>query len=319
MTHGTRIPLLACAACLAAVLLAPLAGRAELKVVATTSEYGALAKTIGGARVTVTTIAKPTEDPHFVDARPSQIVAMHRADVLIEGGAELEIGWLAPLLDGARNPRILAGAPGRVVASQGIQLLDIPQSADRSQGDAHIAGNPHFMLDPENARIVAAHLARTFTALDAAGAQSYRGQPRDLRPPPSTRRSASGRTLLAPFKGRPIVTYHPTWRYFSRRFGLDANTFLEPKPGIPPSPPHLAQVIAKMQAQNIRVLLLEPYQPRKTAEVGRGAQRRPGGRGLPVPRRHPGDRDLHRSDRHQREAHRAGPGEAALRTRPWNF
>ncbi len=267
MNIGMRIPLFVCAAALlAGTLLAPPAGRAELKVVATTSEYGALAKEIGGSRVTVTTIAKPTEDPHFVDARPSQIVAMHRADVLIEGGADLEIGWLTPLLDGARNPKILAGNPGRVVASEGIQLLDIPQSADRSQGDAHLAGNPHFMLDPENAKIVAGHLARAFTALDAAGAATY-SENLAAATTALDRKIGEWKTLLAPFKGRPIVTYHPTWRYFCRRFDLEASTFLEPKPGIPPSPPHLAQVIAKMQAQNIRVLLLEPYQPRKTAEA----------------------------------------------------
>ncbi len=262
MSSAMRLPLLLVAA---ALLGGGLPARAELKIVATTSEYGALAAEIGGARVSVTTIAKPTEDPHFVDARPSQVVAMHRADVLIEGGAELEIGWLTPLLDGARNLRILAGAPGRVVASQGVHLLDIPQSADRSQGDAHIAGNPHFMLDPLNARIVATHLARAFTALDAGGAQTYEfnlatwiaALDAKLR---------EWTAVLAPFKGRPIVTYHPTWRYFCSRFGLEANTFLEPKPGIPPSPPHLAQVIAKMKAQDIRVLLLEPYQPRKTAE-----------------------------------------------------
>jgi zinc/manganese transport system substrate-binding protein len=262
MTPSLKIPLIL-AVVLPLVIATPAC--AELKVVATTSEYGALATAIGGDRVAVTTIAKPTEDPHFVDARPSQIVAMHRADVLIEGGAELEIGWLAPLLDGARNPSILAGAPGRVVASEGIQLLDIPQSADRSQGDAHIAGNPHFMLDPENAKTVAAHLARVFTALDSAGAGSYQANLASL----TTALEAKIREwtdTLAPFKGRSIVTYHPTWRYFARRFGLEASTFLEPKPGIPPSPPHLAQVIARMQAQNIRVLLLEPYQPRKTAE-----------------------------------------------------
>ncbi len=151
------------------------------------------------------------------------------------------------------------------MASEGIQLLDIPQSADRSQGDAHIAGNPHFMLDPENAKTVAAHLARVFTALDAAGAGTYQANLAAF----TTALEAKIREwtdALAPFKGRSIVTYHPTWRYFARRFGLEASTFLEPKPGIPPSPPHLAQVIAKMQAQNIRVLLLEPYQPRKTAE-----------------------------------------------------
>jgi ABC-type Zn uptake system ZnuABC Zn-binding protein ZnuA len=250
----------------AALAGAPEGAWATLKVVATTSEYAALATAVGGDRVSVTTIAKPTEDPHFVDARPSQIVAMNRADVLIEGGAELEVGWLSPLLEGARNPRILAGAPGRVVASEGVQLLDIPAAADRSQGDAHMGGNPHFMLDPENARIVAAHLARVFTALDAAGKATFDSNLAAFDGALSAK-MAEWTATLAPFKGRQIVTYHPTWRYFCRRFGLEANTFLEPKPGIPPSPPHLAEVIAKMAAQNIRVLLLEPYQPRKTAEA----------------------------------------------------
>ena len=132
MKANFRIPLALCAAI---SLTAVVPANAALKVVATTAEYGALATEIGGDRVSVTTVAKPTEDPHFVDARPSQIVAMNRADVLIEGGAELEVGWLPPLLDGARNAKILAGAPGRLVASEGIQLLDIPLAADRSQGD----------------------------------------------------------------------------------------------------------------------------------------------------------------------------------------
>lgn len=233
---------------------------------ATTSEYGALASQLGGARVAVTTIAKPTEDPHFVDARPSQIVALHRADVLIEGGAELEVGWLPPLLEGARNGKILAGAPGRVVASEGIQLVDIPAAADRSQGDTHLAGNPHFMLDPLNAKIVAEHLVRVLIALDPEGASIYKSNLAQFESSLQVKMKEWTATL-APYSGRPIVTYHPTWRYFGRRFGLVADTFLEPKPGIPPSPPHLAKVMQKMQAEKIRVLLVEPYQPRKTAEA----------------------------------------------------
>ncbi len=249
-----------------AAMLAPAGAGAALKVVATTSEYSALATAIGGDRVEVTTIAKPTEDPHFVDARPSQIVALNRADVLIEGGAELEVGWLPPLLDGARNAKVLTGAPGHVIASEGVQLVDIPASADRSQGDTHLAGNPHFMLDPENARIVAAHLARVFSGLDPAGKSAFEANLATFDAA-LTAKMKEWTAALAPYAGRQIVTYHPTWRYFARRFGLEANTFLEPKPGIPPSPPHLAEVIAKMAAQNIRVLLLEPYQPRKTAEA----------------------------------------------------
>jgi len=253
-------------ASIAVALLAAMPAGAALKVVATTSEYGALASQLGGDRVSVTTIAKPTEDPHFVDARPSQIVALNRADVLIEGGAELEVGWLPPLLDGARNSKILAGGPGRVVASEGIQLLDIPLAADRSQGDTHVAGNPHFMLDPLNAKVVAAHIVRVFTSLDPAGAAQYKAN-MALFDSSLQSKMKEWTAALAPYAGRPIVTYHPTWRYFGRRFGLVADTFLEPKPGIPPSPPHLAQVMQKMQAENIRVLLIEPYQPRKTAEA----------------------------------------------------
>jgi zinc/manganese transport system substrate-binding protein len=257
-----RVFLTIVATCMAAVFPA----KAALKVVGTTGEYSALAAQIGGARVSVTTIAKPTEDPHFVDARPSQIVALNRADVLIEGGAELEIGWLPPLLDGSRNPKIAAGAPGRIVASQGVQLLDIPLAADRSQGDTHVAGNPHFMLDPLNSKIVAEHIARSFTALDPAGASLYQANVAAFKAALDAKMK-QWTAALAPFKGRQIVTYHPTWRYFGRRFGLKADTFLEPKPGIPPSPPHLAKVMQKMQAENIRVLLVEPYQPRKTAQA----------------------------------------------------
>ncbi len=250
----------------ASVLCAALPAQAALKVVATTGEYGALAAQIGGARVSVTTIAKPTEDPHFVDARPSQIVALNRADVLIEGGAELEVGWLPTLLGGARNGKILAGAPGRIVASEGVQLLDIPLAADRSQGDTHVAGNPHFMLDPLNSKVVAEHIGRVFTALDPAGTATYKANVGSFAASLDAKMKV-WTAALAPYAGRQIVTYHPTWRYFGRRFSLKADTFLEPKPGIPPSPPHLAKVMQKMQAENIRILLVEPYQPRKTAEA----------------------------------------------------
>ena len=249
-----------------ALVLSTVPAGAALKVVATTSEYGALATQLGGDRVAVTTIAKPTEDPHFVDARPSQIVALSRADALIEGGAELEIGWLPPLLEGARNGKILAGAPGRIVASEGVQLVDIPAAADRSQGDTHLAGNPHFMLDPMNAKIVAEHVVRVFSALDPAGAATYKTNLAQFESALAIKMK-EWTAALAPFAGRPIVTYHPTWRYFGRRFGLVSDTYLEPKPGIPPSPPHLAEVMQKMKAQNIHVLLVEPYQPRKTAEA----------------------------------------------------
>src|SRR5512132_1094730 len=139
----------------AAIALVALAGTgssaaAQLRVVATTPDLASVAREIGGNAVTVTALAKPTEDPHFVDAKPSHIVTLNRADVLIEGGAELELGWLPPLLENARNSKIAAGAPGRVVGSEGIRLIEIPTSFDRSKGDIHSLGNPHFMVDPVN-------------------------------------------------------------------------------------------------------------------------------------------------------------------------
>jgi len=239
---------------------------AALRVVATTPEHAALAAAVGGDRVSVTVIARATEDPHFVDARPTHIVALNRADLLIHGGAELESGWLPPLPEGARNPRILPGAPGNLAASHGIQLLDIPAAADRSLGDIHLAGNPHFMMDPENARIVARHIADVLTQLDPSGGTSYGANLARFEEALDAK-TKEWTALLAPLRGTPVVTYHSTWRYFAARFGLRSDTYLEPKPGIPPSPPHLAQIIGKMKADGIRVILVEPFQPHRTAEA----------------------------------------------------
>src|SRR5438874_1203955 len=140
---------------------------AKLNVVATTPDFGSIASVIGGNEVSVTTLAKPTEDPHFVDAKPSFILKLNRADALIEGGADLEIGWLPALLDQSRNSKLAPGAPGRIACSQGISLVEIPATLDRSRGDIHAAGNPHYMTDPVNAKIVAEHIANAFCQLDA--------------------------------------------------------------------------------------------------------------------------------------------------------
>jgi ABC-type Zn uptake system ZnuABC Zn-binding protein ZnuA len=248
------------------ILVAVADASAVVRVVATTPEYGAVASAIGGDKVTVTNLAKPTEDPHFVDAKPSHIVTLNRADLLIEGGADLEAGWLPPLLEGARNPKIAAGAPGHLRASEGIQLMDVPTVLDRSQGDVHAAGNPHFMMDPANARVVAGHIADTLCTLDAASCAVYKANLAAFDAKLDAK-IAAWEAALSPFKGTPIVTYHPTWKYFAARFGLVSDLYLEPKPGIPPSPPHLAEVIQKMNTDHIRVILVEPFQSRKTAEA----------------------------------------------------
>src|SRR5213594_5025563 len=149
----------------ALIFLAPVA-LAKVEVVATTPDFGSIATEIGGSRASVTTLAKPTEDPHFVDAKPSFIVKLNRADVVVEGGAELEIGWLPALLDQSRNEKLAAGGPGHVSCVQGIQLLEVPATLDRSKGDIHAAGNPHYLVDPLNAKIAAQHIAEAFCAQD---------------------------------------------------------------------------------------------------------------------------------------------------------
>src|SRR6187455_3848486 len=147
-----------------------IAAQAKLNVVATLPDFGSLARDIGGDKVDVTTLAKPTEDPHFVDARPSFVVQLRNADVLIDGGAELEIGWLPPLLQNARNPKLEVGQPGRVQASQGVRLMNVPANVTRAAGDVHALGNPHFTIDPIIAKTVALHIAQAFSAIDAANA-----------------------------------------------------------------------------------------------------------------------------------------------------
>jgi zinc/manganese transport system substrate-binding protein len=242
------------------------AALAKLNVIATTPDFGAVAAAIGGDEISLTTLAKPTEDPHFVDAKPSFIVKLNRADALIEGGAELEAGWLSALLDQSRNPKLAAGAPGHIACSQGIQLLEVPATLDRSKGDIHAAGNPHFLTDPANARMVAQRIAGAFAQLDPKAAENYRANLKKFEERLDSK-LAEWEKLMAPFKGEQVVAYHDSWPYFARRFGLKMDLFLEPKPGIPPTPVHLADVILKMRTEHIHAILVEPYQNRKTAQT----------------------------------------------------
>lgn len=241
-------------------------GAKKLNVVTTTPDLGALAREIGGDAVEVKTLAKPSEDPHFVDAKPSHIVTLNRADVLIEGGSELEIGWLPPLLESARNSRLAAGAPGRISASEGIRMLEVPATLDRSRGDVHSLGNPHFFIDPQSAKIVAANIAGHFSQVAPESAPLFRANLARFNSAVDAKYGEWQR-VMAPFKGMKIVTYHNDFLYFADRFKLNVVETLEPKPGIAPSPAHLAQVIAKMNAENARVILVQPYQNRKTAET----------------------------------------------------
>jgi len=256
------------AATLALIALAATgsAASSQIRVVATTPDLASLAREIGGERVSVVALAKPTEDPHYVDAKPSHIVTLNRADALIEGGAELELGWLPPLLENSRNSKISAGAPGRIVASEGIKMLEIPTSFDRSKGDVHSLGNPHFLIDPVNVKIIARNIANHFAQIDPKNAATYNGNLARFNARLDTK-FADWKKQLAPYRGAKIVTYHKDFVYLADRFGLNIVGELEPKPGISPSPAHLAQLIGKMRSTNAKVILVQPYQNRRTAET----------------------------------------------------
>ena len=250
---------------LSTILTCGFSADAKLNVVATLPDFGSLARAIGGDKIDIVVLAKATEDPHFVDARPSLVVSLRNADVLIDGGAELELGWLPPLLQNARNPKIEVGKPGRVQASAGIRLLNAPTNVSRAAGDVHALGNPHFTSDPIIAKAVAQHIAQAFSAVDAANAASYDDNYKKFEATINAKLQEWGAAML-PFKGQIVVAYHDSWPYFSHRFGVDINVFLEPKPGIPPSPSHLAEVIALIKAQHIKAIIVEPFHDRKIAE-----------------------------------------------------
>ncbi len=252
------------------LLLATGSAHAALNVVATTPDLGAIAEVVGGEHIKLTTLARPAEDAHFVDPKPSFIAKLNRADVLLQGGAELESGWLPPLLAGTRNGRIAPGTPGNVRCNEGVEMLEVPTVLDRAQGDIHALGNPHYLVDPVNAGILARHLGEVFAQLDEANAAAYRSQ--------ATRfvtqleaKQAEWQQKLEPYRGGRVVAYHNSWPYFARRFGLQIEVFLEPKPGIPPSPAHLAGVISTMREQQIGVVFVDPYLSRKTAETAAAA------------------------------------------------
>jgi zinc/manganese transport system substrate-binding protein len=236
------------------------------KVITTTEDLAALVREVGGDKVTVESLAKGYQDPHFVEPKPSFIIKLHDADLLVVIGRELEIGWLPPLLTQSRNAKIQVGSPGYLDASMGVRILEIPTGQiTRAMGDVHPSGNPHYWLDPDNGRIIAkaiaAALARVSPNDRAYFDQRYADFDRRL-----TDAQKRWAAVMAPYKGTKVVTYHRSWPNFTERFGLDVIGYVEPKPGIPPSPSHTIQLIAEMKRQNVKLILVEPYFDLKTPE-----------------------------------------------------
>ena len=302
MPADTKRCLLTIAACLVAASALPAEAGDKLRIVTTTTDLAALAEAVGGDKVEVTTIATGREDPHFIAAKPSYMMVARKADLWIRVGMELEIGYEELILDGSRNPKIRIATPGHLDASVGVLRLEVPtQKVDRSMGDIHPLGNPHYWLDPLNGRIVAKNIGLRLAELAPEHAAFFNKQVTSFQRQLDERMFGSalvakygGNKLWAallknrldellgrqaepalggwlaamrPHAGQRIVTYHRSWSYFAHRFDLVVAGELEPKPGIPPSPGHVADIVKRTKAEGIKLLLMEPFYSRKAPDL----------------------------------------------------
>ena len=245
----------------------PAGARAAVHVVTTVEGLAALAREVGGERVSVESLSRGVADPHFVDANPMLAVKLRNADLLVDVGLELEIGWLPPLVNQSRNPDIQPGGKKRLTAASAVKVLDVPAGpVDRSMGDLHPQGNPHFLNDPRRGVEVAAAIAARLAELDPPGAAAYRANLDAFRK--RTEEEIAGwNRRLAPFKGRKIFTQHRTFTYFLDWSGLVAAGEMEPRPGVPPPPSHLAELVELARQQNVKEIVVENYYDTKSAEV----------------------------------------------------
>jgi ABC-type Zn uptake system ZnuABC Zn-binding protein ZnuA len=251
---------------LAAVCMARPAS-AALRVVTTTEDLAALAREVGGDKVDVVALAKGYQDPHFVEPKPSFILAVSRADLLVVVGRELEIGWLPTLITSSRNAKIQQGAAGYLDASLNVRILEIPTGQiTRAMGDVHPQGNPHYWLDPQNGRRIAQAIRDRLSQLSGGDRAYFQQRYEDF----DKRLAAAEQgwdAALAPYKGTKLVTYHNSWPNFMERWGLVVMGYVEPKPGIPPSPSHTLDLIADMKAQHVKLIVVEPYFDKKTPQA----------------------------------------------------
>jgi zinc/manganese transport system substrate-binding protein len=262
-------------AALIAATAIPARAQGKLNVITTTEDLAAIAREVGGDRVSVEAIARGYQDPHFVEAKPSFILKLQRADLLVVVGRELEIGWLPPLIQQSRNARIQPGASGYLDASLQARILEMPQGqVTRAMGDVHPLGNPHYWLDPENGKIVGRAIATKLGEMRPADKPFFEQRSADFA---ARLDGALGRwsSVMATYKGMKVVTYHRSYPNFAERFGLEVIGYVEPRPGIPPTPQHTLDLIGEMKREKVKLVLVEPYFDLKTPNaIGRetGAQ-----------------------------------------------
>lgn len=285
----------------------PAAAAEKLKVVASLPNLGSIASAVGGDRIELTVIGTGTQDAHFVDPKPSFMVKMRNADLLLINGLDLEIGWIPPLTQGARNARILQGAAGFIDCSTGIRVIEVPSSLSRAEGDVHPYGNPHYLGDPLNAEVVAGTIAEAFKKADPAGADAYESGRKafvkklhealfgaelvDQVGGAKLSREAMGGTLdafldgtsaggaalrtklggwlgkMQPVRGRPLVTYHKDASYFAQRFGVKIADYVEPKPGIPPSAKHLEELVDHLKTGAANLIVTRPFVEHRSTDL----------------------------------------------------
>jgi zinc/manganese transport system substrate-binding protein len=246
------------------VFAVPAHAAKKLNVITATTDLASLAQEVGGDKIDVEAIAKGYQDPHFVEAKPSFLLKLRHADLLVVVGLDLEIGWLPPLITQSGNPHIQPAAAGYLDASQFAEILEKPQGqVSRAMGDVHPLGNPHYWLDPENGRRIAKGIANKLAEMDTPNASYYqqRFQDFDKR---LTAAEQNWDAQMKPYVGRKVVTYHKSWPNFAKHFNLNVVGYIEPRPGIPPTPGHTIELIQQMKRDNVKIIMVEPYFDLKT-------------------------------------------------------
>lgn len=253
---------------------------AQLNVVTSVPDLANIATHVGGDKVKVTSIASGYQDPHYVEPKPSFMILLKKADLYLVMGMDMEVGWSPPLEQGSGNPAIMKGGKDYIDCSRGIRPQELPQmKVDRSMGDVHPCGNPHYLMDPQNGIIVAETVEKALSAKDPKNADYYRKRKADFIQKARKSQIVWLKRML-PHKGLKVVTYHKNWTYFANRFGMEVVGYIEPKPGISPSPAHMAKLISLMKQHDVKIIIRAPHFESKMPEM---AARSTGARVLTLP------------------------------------
>ncbi len=239
---------------------------AKINIVTTTSDLKSITELIGADKVDVSSIATGFQNPHFVDPKPSFIIKLSKADMFVTVGLDLETGWSPQLLSSSRNPKIQKGSDGYVDASVGVTLLQVPSSINRGEGDIHIYGNPHYWLDPINGKQIAKNICNALEKISPENKTFFEANLTAFNAKIDMKLK-EWTMKMSPYKGSKIIAYHNEWCYFEQRFGLIILDFLEPKPGIPPTPTQLVKIISEVKNNNIKVIITSPYFTSSSSDV----------------------------------------------------